>query len=177
MFEAASSRISELPTAVSVLSAMITPAILILASGSILGTTSSRLIRAHDRLRSVAEDIQNLVASGKDDELTRERREILFVQLNIGSRRARILQLAMTFLYLAVGAFVLTSIVIGVLSLTNYNVGWISISVGFIGAVLLLAASVMLILESRLAVSSTRLETQFVMRWGAQIRGSFTPRT
>lgn len=175
MVDVTPSQISELSTAVGVLSAMITPAILILASGSILGTTSARLIRAHDRLRSVAADIQTLVSSGKDDELTRQRLDTLFVQLDIGSRRARILQRAMTFLYLAVAAFVMTSIVIGILSLTKYNVGWISLIVGFIGAMLLLAASVMLIMESRLAVYSTRLETEFVRRWGAHIRGSFPP--
>ena len=71
----------------------------------------------------------------------------------------------MTQLYLAIGVFVLTSIVIGFLALTRYNVAWISLIFGFIGAVLLLSASIFLIWESRLAVSSTLAETDFVFRW------------
>src|SRR5688572_17675091 len=106
MIETASSPVSQLSSAVGVLSAMITPAILILASGSILATTSSRLIRVHDRLRDIAAEIQTLVAGGKDDELSRERRELLFVLLQHTTRRARILQGAMTRLYLAIGGFV-----------------------------------------------------------------------
>jgi len=165
-------QLSDLSTAVSVLSAMITPAILILASGSILNTTSTRLIRAHDRLRHLSDQIQTLVTSGLDDEFTRERRELLFVLLQTVTRRARILQRAMTQLYLAIGVFVLTSIVIGFLALTRYNVAWISLIFGFIGAMLLLSASVFLIWESRLAVASTRVETEFVFRWGSKhLRG------
>jgi hypothetical protein len=43
----------ELSAVLTVLSAMITPAVLILASGSLLLTTSQRLNRAIDRARAI----------------------------------------------------------------------------------------------------------------------------
>ncbi len=45
--------VSDLGSTLDVLSAMITPAVLILASGSLIMTTSSRTIRVVDRIREM----------------------------------------------------------------------------------------------------------------------------
>ena len=83
----------ELSSVLDVLGAMITPAVLILASSSLLITTSSRSIRCVDRVRERAEELQAL---GKGtDEGTEKRRKHLYAQLEINTRRARLLQRAM----------------------------------------------------------------------------------
>lgn len=160
------SEMKEVSLAVGVLSAMITPAILILATGSLLATTSNRLMRVIDRVRELSAEIRNLVQGSALDDLGRSRRELLFVLLRSATTRARMLQRSLTWLSLAIGSFILTSIVIGVLSLTHYDVGWVALLFGFIGSVLLLAASVIMILESRIALTSIRAETAFVQKWG-----------
>lgn len=158
--------VGELSSAIAVLSAMITPAIMILASGSILGTVSTRLTRVVDRVRDLAAEIGRIERPAAADELMQARRDVLPVLLHSATRRARLLQRAMMQLYLAVGAFVLTSISIGVLSFTDADIGWIALGFGLIGAMLLLNASVYLIIESRMALSSIRTETAFVSKWG-----------
>jgi Co/Zn/Cd efflux system component len=164
----AATDVGQLTSAVGILSAMITPAILILASGSILATTSTRLGRVVDRVRALSAEIQALGPEDTDNLRDRSRRELLFILLRSATMRARILQRAMTQLYLAVATFILTSVVIGVLSLTALNVAWLSLVFGLFGAVLLLSASVFLIIESRKALASTRAETEFVWKWSAQ---------
>jgi hypothetical protein len=145
-----------------VLSAMITPAVLILASSSLLITTSSRSIRCVDRVRERAEELQAL---GKGtDEGTEKRRQHLFKQLEINTRRARLLQRAMSRLYLGISFFIATSVAIGVVSLLEVDMGWIPLVLGFIGAGLLFSASVYLIFESRLAMATTYEEMDYITR-------------
>ncbi len=152
----------ELASVLHVLSAMITPAVLILASSSLLITTSSRSIRCVDRVRERAEELQAL---GKaTDEGTEKRRKHLFRQLDINTRRARLLQRAMGFLYLDISVFIATSVAIGIISLLDINYGWIPLVLGFFGAGLLFSASVYLIFESRLALATTDEEMDYVTR-------------
>lgn len=152
----------ELAEVLHVLSAMITPAVLILASSSLLITTSSRSIRCVDRVRERAEELRAL---GKGtDEGTERRRQHLFKQLEINTRRARLLQRAMSRLYLDISFFIGTSVAIGVVSLLNVDLGWIPLLLGFIGAGLLFSASVYLIFESRLAMATTDEEMDYVTR-------------
>jgi hypothetical protein len=152
----------ELAEVLHVLSAMITPAVLILASSSLLITTSSRSIRCVDRVRERAEELRAL---GKGtDEGTERRRQHLFRQLEINTRRARLLQRAMSRLYLDISFFIGTSVAIGVVSLLNVDTGWIPLLLGFIGAGLLFSASVYLIIESRLAMATTYEEMDYITR-------------
>ncbi|HEV7765466.1 MAG TPA: DUF2721 domain-containing protein [Thermoanaerobaculia bacterium] len=152
----------ELSSVLDVLGAMITPAVLILASSSLLITTSSRSIRCVDRVRERAEELQAL---GKGtDEGTEKRRKHLYTQLEINTRRARLLQKAMGRLYIGISFFIATSVSIGVVSLLHVDVGWIPLLLGFIGAGLLFSASVFLIIESRLALATTFEEMDYIAR-------------
>ena len=152
----------ELAAVLHVLSAMITPAVLILASSSLLITTSSRSIRCVDRVRERAEELRAL---GKGtDEGTERRRQHLFRQLEINTRRARLLQRAMSRLYLDISFFIGTSVAIGVVSLLDVDLGWIPLLLVFIGAGLLFSASVYLIFESRLAMATTYEEMDYITR-------------
>jgi hypothetical protein len=152
----------DISSVLDVLSAMITPAVLILASSSLLITTSSRSIRCIDRVRERAEELEAL---GKGtDEGTERQRTHLFAQLEINTRRARLLQKAMSRLYIGISFFIGTSVAIGVVSLLHVNVGWFPLLLGFIGAGLLFAASVYLIFESRLAMATTYAEMDYIDR-------------
>ena len=152
----------ELSSILDVLGAMITPAVLILASSSLLITTSSRSIRCVDRVRERAEELQAL---GKGtDEGTERRRSHVLKQLEINTRRARLLQKAMSRLYFAISFFIATSVSIGVVSLLHVDIGFVPMVLGFIGAGLLFSASVYLIFESRLALATTFEEMDYIDR-------------
>ena len=152
----------ELKSVLDILGAMITPAVLILASSSLLITTSSRSIRCVDRVRERAEELQAL---GKgSDEGTVKRRDHLFKQLEINTRRARLLQKAMGRLYLGISFFIATSVAIGVVSLLHIDLGWVPMVFGFVGAFLLFSASIFLIFESRLALATTFEEMDYIDR-------------
>lgn len=157
---------STLSSAVSVLSAMITPAVLILACGSLLITTSNRLTRVVDRVREVSNEIEELARSGDESEHTIERRTMLFDLLEFAMRRGRHLQRAITSLYSALATFLLTSLVMGILTLTRFNHGTVALVLSFFGAVLMITAAALMVLESRIAMRSLGVETDFLWRRG-----------
>ncbi|MFP5245571.1 MAG: DUF2721 domain-containing protein [Thermoanaerobaculia bacterium] len=152
----------ELKSVLDVLGAMITPAVQILASSSLLLTTSSRSIRCVDRVRDRAEELQSLGTA--TDPQIQKRRQHLYNQLSINTRRARLLQKAMSRLYVGISFFIATSVSIGVVSLLHVDFGWVPLLLGFIGAGLLFSASVWLIFESRLALTTTYEEMDYIDR-------------
>jgi hypothetical protein len=152
----------ELSSVLEVLGAMITPAVMILASSSLMITTSNRSIRCVDRVRERAEELEAL--GDTTGERTEAKRQHLYTQLEINTRRARLLQKAMARLYVAISFFVATSMVIGVVALLEVDIGWLPLIFGFIGAGLLFSASVYLIIESRLALTTTFTEMDYIAR-------------
>jgi hypothetical protein len=149
-------------SAVAVLTAMITPAVLISACGSMLLSTSSRLGRVVDRVRALSEKLEELARNRTDD--TRERQAVIFEQLDKLTSRARILQRSMVAFYLATGMFVATSVAIGVVAVIpsspRYNL--VPIVVGLLGACCLFYGSMLLIFEARLALSTIHAEMDFI---------------
>lgn len=152
----------QLADVLQVLSAMITPAVLILASSSLLITTSTRSIRCIDRVRERTDELEKLGTA--TDEVTERRRKHLYEQLDVNIRRARLLQRAMSRLYLGISFFIATSMSIGAVSLLTVSVGWIPLILGFIGAGFLFSASVYLIIESRYAMTTTYAEMDYISR-------------
>ena len=152
----------ELSTVLAVLSAMITPAVLILASGSLIMTTSSRLIRCVDRVRDMAEELETLAESPEG--ISEEKKSLLFDQLQTNTRRARLLQRAMARLYFGISFFIATSVAMGVVAMLHVDFGYVPLLTGFIGAGFLFSASVYLIIESRLALDSTYAEMDYISR-------------
>jgi len=67
-----------LSSALTVLSAMITPAVLILACGSLILTTSQRLTRVIDRVRELSKEIEEVAGDTRGEEFIREKRTMLF---------------------------------------------------------------------------------------------------
>lgn len=148
-----------LTSTVDVLSTMITPAVLIMACGSLILTTSSRLIRAVDRIREMEPEIEKL--SDENDERLVRKRDMIFLQLDRAVTRARMLQRALAELYAALAFFVGTSVGLAFTALSNLA-AWVPLTLGLIGASLLFLASIMLIFESRIALTATYAETDYI---------------
>lgn len=149
-------------SAVAVLTAMITPAVLISACGSMILSTSSRLGRVVDRVRALADKLEELAEKRADE--TRERLGVIFAQLDKLTSRARILQRAMVAFYLATGMFVATSVAIGVVAVipNSPHYSFVPVIVGLGGACFLFYGSMLLIFEARLALSTIHAEMDFI---------------
>jgi hypothetical protein len=152
-------------SALAVLTAMITPAVLISACGALILSTSTRLGRVVDRVRALTDRFEEMaLAEGAELPLADERRAVTFEQLNLLTSRARILQRAMTVFYLALGLFVATSVAIGVVPFVGPRHGWLPVVLGLSGASFLFYGSVILIMEARLAYRSIMSEMDFLWR-------------
>jgi Protein of unknown function (DUF2721) len=154
---------TSLDAALKVLAAMITPALLISASGTFILSTSSRLGRVVDRVRGLSDRIEELMHHPEQAEMGVERRAMYVAQMAQLSVRAHLLQRTLTFFYFASGMFVLTSVAIGVVSFVPVlGLNWVPVVLGIAGALALLWGSVMLVREARLAVTSLEEEMRFL---------------
>ncbi|GAB2773200.1 DUF2721 domain-containing protein [Rhabdobacter roseus] len=147
----------------TVLSSMITPVVLIMASGSLIMTTSQRLGRVIERSRKLTDKLKELVKDNVAPEVLEKEGTILFEQLTKSTQRARLLQQAMATLYLTLSMFVATSITIGIVDIVNSNYTWLPILLSTIGAGMLFHASLLLIRESRVAVSAVNEEMDYAL--------------
>jgi hypothetical protein len=147
-----------------VFAAMITPAVLILASGSLILTTTNRLVRVVDRVRQMLPEFEKLAVTDSHDEATEEKRSMMFRQLDRATIRARLIQRALTRLYLGLGMFLATSASLGLITLAKLEVAWLPLTLGLMAVALLLSASVLLIIESRISLASTYEEMDYIRR-------------
>ncbi len=157
-----------LTSALAVLTAMITPAVLISACGALILSTSTRLGRVVDRVRMLIDRFEGMSQSGDETQLFEERRVVLFDQLDRLTTRARLLQRGMTIFYLSLGAFVLTSVAIGLVSAAGGRAvyAWLAVGLGLLGSCGLFYGSVLLIFEARLALSTINAEMDFIWKLG-----------
>jgi hypothetical protein len=159
----------------SLLSAMITPAVLISACGTLIFSTSSRLGRIVDRVRELSVVVEQLYAGAVSD-FPDERRDEVERQIASHAQRGRLIQRSLTSFYLSLGLFVATTISIGVTAFAP-QVAWLPTALGVVGTVALFHGSVMLIRETRLALHSVDSEMAFVLRLGALYQSSRPSRT
>jgi hypothetical protein len=143
---------------------MITPSVLVTACGTLILSTSNRLGRVVNRIRDLSDALEVLAKEPDGVKLLAERREMIFVQLEKLMQRARALQATLRALYLAVCIFVSASVAIGVVGLSESRYTWIPVALGIAGAVFLFVATVALIVEARLAMSTLRSEMEFIGR-------------
>jgi len=157
--------------ALAVLTAMITPAVLISACGALIFSTSSRLGRVIDRTRVLSEKFQEVAAHPEKDDMFEERRTLIFTQLDRQTSRARLIQRAMTAFYTALGVFVAMTVSIAVISVVARNYSWIAVVEGLIGTLFMLYGSVLLIIESRMALGAIMSEMDFVWKVSQKYAG------
>ena len=163
--------VNNFPDAISVLSAMITPAVLISACGSLILATSDRLSKAVMRTREIAGALIPR-ANDQRSEGREEERRMLFTQLDFVTTRSRLLQRALSRLYAALAFFVGTSVAIGLVAITSNEfkviLTMVPIGLGLIGAGLLLYAAFLLIKESRFALAAVNEEMDFMWKRGKE---------
>src|SRR5688572_2044266 len=147
--------------ALAVLTAMITPAVLISACGALIFSTGTRLGRVIDRVRSLATKFEELAKNPQADEMAEDRRTLIFTQLERQMTPARLIQRAMVAFYTALGVFVATSVAIAVFNSIARSYIWIAVMLGMMGAMFMLYGSVLLIIESRLALYAVQTEMEF----------------
>ena len=159
-----------LSSAVAVLTAMITPAVLISACGALILSTSTRLGRVVDRVRMLIERFEETMKTQEEEEgveMFEERRSFLFNQLDKLTTRTRLLQRSMRVFYLALGVFVGTSVAIGLVAAVGRpSYAWFPVVLGLAGACGLFYGSVLLIHESRIAQESLNAEMDFIWKLG-----------
>jgi hypothetical protein len=148
-----------------VLGAMITPAVLISAGGTLVLSTSNRLSRVVDRVRVLAADAEKLVKAGPETlpASAREaaRRQLIKDQLRDLSRRAILLRSSIAALYVSIGFLIATSIGVGVFTAFGYDYSWVPITLSMAGTGGLLWSTSLLVREARLAISSTLQEMAY----------------
>jgi len=158
-----------LSSALAVLTAMITPAVLISACGALILSTSTRLGRVTDRVRLLIDRFEEMMRSQHDEglEMFEERRAATFDQLDRLTTRSRLLQRSMTVFYLALGVFVSTSVAIGLVAAVGQAVySWVPVVLGLVGSCGLFYGSLLLVFEARLAQAALNAEMDFIWKLG-----------
>jgi hypothetical protein len=156
----------ELSSALSILTAMITPAVLISASGTLILSTSNRLGEVIERVRYLSDNFEQLVKLETNQRLAEKKIAMIFHQLDFLTVRSRLLQRGLTILYLSVGVLVAASVAIGAMEIASHEYAWVPVLLGITGACFLFYASVLLVFEGRLAVRSVHQEMNFVWEKG-----------
>jgi len=151
----------DLTPSLNVLTAMITPAVLISACGTLIFSTATRLARLVDRVRELSREIERLCID-RTVEFAAERRAETERQLAAHAQRSRLIQSALTSFYLSLGFFVATTVSIGLVAVVSYW-QWLPSLLGIVGTVVLFYGCMLLIAETRLALRSVNEEMQFIL--------------
>jgi hypothetical protein len=131
-----------------ILTSMITPAVLISACGTLIFSTSARLARIFDRVQMLKGEVE-AVLDGKLP-FPDERMKMLKVQTRKQRVRAWLIQKAMAALYTATVLFVASSLAIALnVAYGSAETIWMPSGLALLGGLFLLAASVLLLYESR----------------------------
>lgn len=125
------------PTGLEILSAMITPAVLISASGTLVLSTSVRLARVVDRVRTLSGTLEDIF-NAREDPIVAARRDHIEQQLDLQTRRGRLIQRALTSFYVALCVFVGTTISIAISAFAP-AVAWAPTGLGIFGMIALVS--------------------------------------
>jgi hypothetical protein len=140
---------------------MITPALFMTATGSLIISTSNRMSRIVDRIRQLNDEADSLSRGKTDLDFPAERLDHIAGQLDRLVWRSARIRLALTLLYLGMAMFVGTSLTTAVHVLVGSDVLAVPTALAILGVSLLLAASVHLTMEAHAALRSNRLEISF----------------
>ena len=126
----------------AIISAMITPALLILASGSLIATALVRLARVVDRVRKLSETRTPPAAN----------------ELRRHERRALLAERAVRLYFFAVVCFVLAGFAIAADHFAADRLTWVPVAVTTAGMSLIVAGSAAMLAECQLAATQIRAE-------------------
>lgn len=158
--------INKLSQTLTILSSMIAPVILILACGSLITITSQRLNLVVERCRVLIDQLKELVQkSATPTETTASDTKLLLFLMDKATHRTRLLQQALTTLYLSLGVFIATSLSLGILDVINSRRTWLPVLLSMVGAMMLFYTSVLLITESRIARQAINREMDEALQY------------
>ncbi len=147
-------------TSAQIVSAIITPALLILATSSLITATAHRISGILERVRDLAKEVE---IEGKGAP-SKKKHDFLVAQLFKATVRAKLIQRAMVCLYMSLGSAILTSVTVGVGTVMGFETTGPVLVLIFAAVGLLFFASTLLIRESRIALSAVDAEMEFVRR-------------
>jgi hypothetical protein len=151
-----------LNSTIEFLTAVVTPTLLISATGSLVLSTSTRLGRVVDRARELERRLGEMIYVEDKSEvpLYEKRVEVIVDLIDKVTSRSRILQRAMAAFYYGLCLFILTSVTIAVAAFfTSYRL--LPIPVGIIGIMFLFYGSILMLRETRMATATIRAEMDF----------------
>jgi hypothetical protein len=145
-----------LPMSLHVVSGMITPAILILAAGSLVSSTLVRIGRIVDQTRA-------LIARGEAMRRIGNQSALVLVdeQLDVALRRGDLARAALREYYVAISLFLLSSLVIALTILLQDRLSWVGPLIVMVGGGFLFAGSAKLVIEVNASAGSTRAEVEW----------------
>ncbi len=144
--------------ALIIISAMITPALLILGSASLVATALQRLARAVDRSRAILQQTKEEVSKmGWTQDMSQR-------WLARYARRSLLAERAVTAFFLAVGILVLGCLSIAIDRFYADMLTWLPVGLTIIGMFMILAGAFFMIQESRLAILQIREEIQHLSK-------------
>ena len=149
-----------------IISAVVAPALLILACSSLITTTANRLSLLLDRVRELTREMEILLHEQPKALLSK--RTFVAKQLLKGSNRARLLQKTLATLYLALGSLILTSILVGVSAAIGRGAQGVVVT-ALVSVALLFYASILLIRESQIALVAVNAEMDYVRSLTEQV--------
>jgi hypothetical protein len=142
-------------SSLSIVSAMITPAILILAAGSLVNTTLVRLGRAVDRSRWLIERGDEFHAAGNHKAM-----RIVEERLERQLRRAELSRLALTGYYVAIALFLVASLAIAVNQLIGDPYPMVGPAIVILGGIALLVSTLAVVIEVNVSAGTLREEAR-----------------
>ena len=159
-----------LNSTIEFLTAMVTPTLLMTATGSLVLSTSTRLGRVVDRVRDLEKRLGEMIYVEDKSEipLYDARLETIIDLLDRVTSRSRLLQRAMAAFYYGLSIFVLTSVTIAVAALFNIY-RWLPIPLGVVGIMFVLYGSLLMVKETRMATATINAEMDFTWRLAREV--------
>ncbi|MDQ6766271.1 MAG: DUF2721 domain-containing protein [Candidatus Eremiobacteraeota bacterium] len=144
----------------SLVGALVTPAILILAAGSLVASTLVRLGRIVDQTRHLIEQADQLRRAGKPAGVI----VIIDNRIDRQLRRAELTRNGLWGYYVAIVLFLTSSVVLALSPFIPVSFHWIGPTIVLLGGFVLIVATAQLVIEVGLSAGSLREEVESYRR-------------
>ncbi len=133
---------------------IVTIAILISACGSLIISTSGRLIRVTDICRGLCEKAKTEINETELDQI--------FYQLEKIGPRIKILETALTLFYISISSFTFTTLFLSVDQILPKDLSALTLGTGILGVLIMPVASILLVTERQFTMKSIWQEIDYV---------------
>ena len=133
---------------------IVTVAILISACGSLIISTSSRLIRVTDICRGFCERAKTETDEAELDQI--------FIQLERIGPRIKLLETALTMFYISISCFTLTTFFLSLDQIIPKDLSSFTAGAGITGVLILPLACILLVIERQFTMKSIWQEIEYV---------------